>query len=162
MGSEASLRQQHSELLQLVDEVKPLLAAERLAHGCTAVRLMVSAFVRKLNVHLVLEERFVYERLLHHPDEAVVATTMRHREQTGRMRDVLTHYAERWELTMDQAIENASASFAQETTDLFEMVSKRFESENEELYPLLEQLRIASGTWPRDSTPRIKTNVGTS
>ncbi len=162
MGSSASLRQQHRELLQLIIELAPLLDHERLVQGCTGVRLMLSAFVRKLNVHLALEERFVYGRLLHHPDEAVVATTTRHHEDTRQLHDTLAQYAHRWALTTDQAIEMAPSSFVDETKSLFDVVSKRFELENEELYPLLDQVPIASGTWTIHSMPPMKAKLGTS
>jgi len=160
--SAGSMRQQHRDLLQLLREVSPLLDTERVARGCTDIRLRLSAFVRKLNVHLTLEERFVYGRLLHHPDERVVATTVRHHEDMRQLKDRLSHYAHRWTLTTDHAIEMAPSSFIEETKILFDEVSKRFHLEDEELYPLVEQARIASGTWPLHAMPVTNAKVDAS
>src|SRR6266498_5023777 len=161
MGSVNNLRKQHRELIQLARELTPLLHAERLGHNCTSIRLRLSAFVRKLQVHMALEERFVYGRFLQHPDEAVVAMMMRHHHQTRLLGTFVTHYAQQWTLSTDEAIEKGSMAFVEQTKSLFDQVWKRFHLEDEELYPLLGQIHpTSSGAWQLDSTIESKEKDG--
>ena len=150
MGSADCLRQQHRELLKLASDIAPLLEIGMLARGCTAARLRLSTFVRKLRVHLALEERYVYQRLVRHADRAVATLATRHHQETRSLGELVTRHADQWRLTDDAAIEGARSSFAEQTKHLFEEVSKRFRLEDDELYPLVDQIR-SSGTWPFES-----------
>ena len=151
MGSADCLRQQHRELFALAKNIAPLLDAEELARNCTDVRLKLSAFLRKLRVHLALEERFVYARLVRHSDRAVVAVVTRHQQETLGLGHIATRLAEHWKLTDDAAIEEASSLFIEETKHLLAHISKRFQLEDGELYPLVDQIRT-SGTLTIDSS----------
>ena len=150
MGSADCLRQQHRELLHFATELAPLLDAAQLARNCTDARLTLSAFLRKLRVHLALEERFVYARLERHSDQAVVAVAKRHHHEMLALAELATRHAERWHLSDDTAIEAASNPFIEETTGLLAQISNRFRHEDDELYPLVDQIRT-SGEMPLDS-----------
>ena len=62
----------------------------------------------------------------------------------------LGRHAERWKLSDDAAIELASNPFIEETTGLLAQISNRFRHEDDELYPLVDQIRT-SGEMPLDS-----------
>jgi len=160
MGSVNNLRKQHRELIQLARELTPLLNAERLVYSCTSIRLRLSAFVRKLQVHLALEERFIYNRFLQHPDETVFTVAMRHHHQARQLTAFVTQYAQQWTLSTDEAIEKSSAKFVDQTKSLFDQVWKRIQLEDEELYPLLGHLHISSGAWLLDPTADTKEKKG--
>jgi len=115
MSSVNHLLQQHRELRELAREIAPLLEGKRLASSCTEVRLRLSAFTRKLRVHAELEERLVYSRsgLAHHPDPAVATQTARHWRATRALVELMTGYAERWDLSGDNAIESSPSTFAE-------------------------------------------------
>jgi hypothetical protein len=147
MGSFEHLRQQHVELLQLAHELAPFLTTERLAHDFTGARLKLSSFMRKFDVHVVLEDRLVYERLLRHPDQVVTAKAAEHREQMYSLRAHATQYGRRW-VSAGAIAETALPQFIEETKNVFELLSKRFELEDGELYPLIERICSPSGTWP--------------
>src|SRR5258708_25642134 len=101
MGLVHNLHQQHGELLDLARQASPLLAAEQLAHNWTKARLRLSAFARKLRVHLSLEERFIYERLLRHPDPDLVAKATRHRKAAHSLADRVSEYAHHLTLNLE-------------------------------------------------------------
>ena len=147
MGSFEHLRQQHGELLHLAHEVAPLLTNERLARDFTGARLKLSAFIRKLEVHVVLEDRLIYELLLRHPDQVVAAKAAEHREHVRSLRTQVTQYGRHW-VSPGVIAEHALPQFLAETKSIFELVSKRFELEDGELYPLVDRICSPYGTWP--------------
>ena len=110
----------------------------------------MTAFLRKLRLHLALEERFVYARLVRHSDQAVVAVAKRHHHETLALAQLATRHAERWNLSDDAAIEVASNPFIEETKGLLTQISDRFRHEDDELYPLVDQIRT-SGELPLDA-----------
>ena len=143
------MREQHHELLRLRDAVVPLLDAERLVRSCTEVRLKLSAFARKLRVHLLLEVRFIYGRLLRHSDPAIVARAAQHQQEMHSLRDRIKDYAGQW-ISMEVAIQNEPSQFVEATKSILGLVSKRFELEDRDLYPLVDRILSPSGTWPID------------
>ncbi len=149
MGSIDQLRLKHRELHRLAMEILPLLETERLAGDSTAIRLKLSAFVRKLRVHLLVEDRFIYERLARHSNPAIVAEAIDHQRETHALRDRMTHYTRHW-ISSEAAIDEVDAKFIEETTMFLELASKRLDIEDRELYPLVDEICNRSGTWPLD------------
>jgi hemerythrin-like domain-containing protein len=149
MGSIDQLRLKHRELHRLAMAIVPLMETERVADESTAIRLNLSTFARKLRVHLLVEDRFIYERLLRHSDPAIVAKATDQQRETHALRDRLARYTRHWTST-EAAIEELDAKFIDETTALLELASKRLDIEERELYPLAEQICNRSGTWPLD------------
>lgn len=148
MAIVGSLHEQHRELRRLADGIAALCHAESLARNGMAARLRLSAFVRKVRVHLALEERFVCERLLRHSDRAIVALVTQHQNDMRSLQRRVTEYASRWSSELD--IQKSPPQFIEETMSLLEMTTKRFELEDSDLYPVVEQIMTPSGTWPLD------------
>src|SRR6266576_1664826 len=119
MGSIDHLKRQHRELLHLVKEVAPYLQAERLVHDVTAVRLKLAAFVRKLGVHLALEDRFIYERLLRHSEKAVANQAAEHQREVHSLRARVGQYAKEW-ISIGRSEDDAPPKFIDDTKALFE------------------------------------------
>ena len=115
--------------------------------------------MRKVRVHLALEERFVCERLLRHSDRAIVALVTHHQNDMRSLQRRVTDYANRWSSELD--IQKSPSQFIEETKSLLEMTTKRFELEDSDLYPVVEQIMTPSGTWPLDlmATRRVR-NAG--
>ncbi len=149
MGSIDHLRRQHRELLRLAKEIMPFLQGERPAHDFTAARLRLSAFVRKLGVHIALVDRFIYARLSRHSDPNIVAKAAEHRQDLHALRARVNRYTLEW-ISTAIAADGASPKFIDETKIIFELLFKRLEAEDSEIYPLVERICRPSGTWPID------------
>jgi hypothetical protein len=106
-----------------------LLETGQLARDFTELRLKLSAFARKLAVHLDLEARFVCARLLRHSDPKVA---MKAKEHTAA----------------------EASQFVEETKGIFESVSTRCDLEDRELYPIVDRIGSRSGTWHFELGPR--------
>jgi len=144
MGATSGFRQQHRELLELVGEIAALFDAGRLVHDSTQLRLKLSTWVRKFRVHLTLEDRLVYSRLLHHPDLAVRSKASEHQREMRTLREHFAQYTPA-RLVRDLSDDIASSQLAGETKRRFELITTKFAWEESELYELADE--ITSGTW---------------
>lgn len=146
MKNTEALRRQHADLRQLAAEIAPLLEADRLRQDSTLVRLKLCTWIRKLRVHLALEDRSVYPRL-RSSDASIAAKAAQHRRETQAMLDRLSRLTP---LHVDLEFETGADAdaFTQEATTLFERLSKSFEHEEKDFYALVDVM--PSGTWTFD------------
>jgi hemerythrin-like domain-containing protein len=157
MAVVGSFREQHIDMGRLAESITSLLRVDQLKQSCTAVRLNLSAYMRKVRVHLALEERFICERLLRHSDPAIVTRVTQHQQEMWTLGERVATYADRWNSEVE--IQKAPQQFVEETYGILELATRRFELEDHDLYPLVEQLLNPSGSWPLDlmaETDRIR------
>jgi hemerythrin-like domain-containing protein len=154
MGSVDHLRRQHGELLRLAREIVPLLDVERLAPGFTALRLKLSAFVRKVGVHLALEDRFIYGRLTRHSDPTIAGKATTHQNETNQLRERVAQFADQW-ISHGAGMESDPASFIDEAKTIFDLVAKKCDLEDREIYPLVDRICSPSGSWPLDLVSEV-------
>ncbi len=149
MKSTDSLRRQHSDLLRLADEIAPLLDAGRLTRDSTLARLKLSTWVRKLRVHLALEDRSIYPRL-RHADPNMAAKAAQHRREMQAMHERVMRRTPP-QLSRQFETEADATTFIREVKAQFDLLSKSFELEENEFYVLVDA--IPSGTWTIDGVP---------
>src|SRR5690349_22379196 len=138
------LRQQHVELLQLARQISILFDEEPGRRDSTRLRLNVSRWARKLEVHLTIEERLVYPRLLASPDPAMVTRAARHKEEMTMLREAMAQYSP-IRLIDELADEADSTAFTRETRRIFAFLATKFHFEDTELYGASGQ--TLSGQW---------------
>jgi len=137
MTATASFRKQHGELLTVAGEIGKLLDAARLATDATSARTLLSNLAGKLKIHLAMEDKTLYPRLMQDPDPKVSAMAMRFADEMGGIAEVFGGYMERWPTA--KAIQEAPQRFVTDTQKLFAALSTRIDRENNQLYPLLDQ-----------------------
>jgi len=137
MTATASFRKQHSELLTVAGEIGKLLDAARLAADATSARTLLSNLAGKLKVHLAMEDKTLYPRLMQDPDPKVSAMAKRFADEMGGIAEVFGGYMDRWPTA--KAIQEAPQRFVTDTQKLFAALSTRIDRENNQLYPLLDQ-----------------------
>jgi hypothetical protein len=123
-----------------------LLEAGQLARDFTELRLKLSAFARKLALHLDLEIRLVCSRLLRHSDPAIATTAKAHLDEMRALRDRVAHHTNRW-ISTGTSAEDETSKFIEETKSIFDVVSARCDLEDRELYPIVDRIGSCSGTW---------------
>jgi len=143
-----SFRQQHRELMQLTKEIVPLLDAERLARDCTEARLKLATWARKLRVHVTLQERSLYPRLMTHSDPQVVKKAARFQQDISTLSDQLTVYCRDW-LAEESTIREGAVTFVEQTKAMFDQMTMRFHFEDD-LYVLADQTTAVGA---RESVP---------
>jgi hypothetical protein len=144
MGAWDVLRQQHAELLQLAHEVDSLFDQGPGRRDATWLRLKLSKWARKLQVHLTLEDRLVYPRLTRGPDPQRAKKASRHQEEMRAMRETLKRF-EPARLLDELSDEARVTSLVVEARRIFGLLAAKFRFEDTELYG--PSTLTASGRW---------------
>lgn len=132
-----TFRRQHNELLAVAGEISKLLDAEKLAQDAQAARLLIGDLSGKLKVHLAMEDKSLYPKLLEDSDRQVSDTAKRFVDEMGGIAKVFGEYLDHW--PNSRAIQLAPGQFVKETNDLFGALASRIKRENSQLYPLLDR-----------------------
>ncbi len=137
MAYTKKFRAQHGELLNVVKAIVKLLDENGLRKDATEVRHLLSVLHGKLSVHLAMEDKSLYPRLLRHHDGDIRATTQRYIDEMGSLAGAFKDYIGRW--PTPSAIQSDPATFIAETGGVFEALGKRVDQENNELYVLADE-----------------------
>ncbi len=135
----AQLREEHRELMVLARQLSAAIANPEPAPQVELFELR-----RKLSSaligHLKVEDWALYPVLFEHADPSVAKTARRFSDEMGGLASAFAVYLERWTTMTIQA--NWSG-FCTESADIIEVLTKRIEREETELYPLAESARAA-------------------
>jgi hypothetical protein len=111
----------------------------------TRIRLKLSTWVRKLRVHLTLEERLVYPRLVRDPDPSIARRATQHREELTALLETLARFSPS-RLANELANEDSALGLVEEAKRTFTVVATMIRVEETELYgPLVS---MSSRQWP--------------
>ncbi len=104
-----------------------------------ALRTLLSGLAGKLSVHLAMEDKALYPRMIeaNHADSKALA--QKFMNEMGGLGDAFSAYNKKWQASM---IGSDPAGFAKETQAVFGALARRIEREDNELYPLADQIRL--------------------
>jgi len=129
-------REQHDEIEVAMAELEGLLTPEGVAADVHGVRSRVAGFLGKVGVHLAMEDKALYPKLLDSADLKVRRTAERFVKELGGLSDQLNAYNAEWPNAL--VVERDPRRFIDETSDIFELLTRRIQKENDELHPLLD------------------------
>jgi iron-sulfur cluster repair protein YtfE (RIC family) len=131
-------RAQHAELFALVTQITALLEDADLSKKAAEIRCLVSSLAGKLSIHLAMEDKRLYPKLMAHSNPDVRALSKRYSEEMGSLADDFTKFNQRW-LTA-AFIEKDPAKFVGEINLILTALQTRIEKENNQLYKLVDNL----------------------
>jgi hemerythrin-like domain-containing protein len=134
MGQIDNFVKQHDELLDLAKQISNLLKAEALTSDAKAVSTLLSRLGGKLKMHLAMENKVLYPKLLKHDKPEVRQLTEKYMTEMDQIAKLFTAYRETW--AGPSKIEADSKKFIEETSQIFQALGARIKAENTELYPL--------------------------
>lgn len=130
-----NFRRQHQELLVLVGEIAGKLKAE--PGDARGLRNLLSALAGRLTVHLAMEDKVLYPRLVEAKREDSRGIALAFQQEMGGLAQAFADYNQKWQA---QAISGDPGGFARETHALFASIGRRIARENSELYPLADRM----------------------
>lgn len=130
-------RVQHRELLDIVRDLGAQLEVERLAKDATQARTLLSMLAGKLSVHLAMEDKALYPRLLQHQNAETRELASKFMREMGGIHGVFKEYVARWPTAL--AIQTNGTAFVLETNQIFEALGSRIKREHAELFPMLDE-----------------------
>jgi hypothetical protein len=129
-----NFRRQHQDLLALAGEIAGKLKAQ--PADARGLRNLLSALAGKLTVHLAMEDKALYPRLVQENVDNSRALADAFQQEMGGLAGTFADYNQKWQL---DAIAADPAGFASETHKVFAAVGRRIARENSELYPLADR-----------------------
>ena len=136
MSKTAAFRRQHDDILKIAGQLMPYLKAPaRIAPESEAIRSILAQLFGALNVHLAMEDKGLYPKMLGSSDARVRAMAERYQAEMGGIGEVVQAYNTKWTAP---AIAGDPRGFAVATKGLLQALSARIKAENTELYPLMD------------------------
>ena len=137
MSITENLRKQHHELLEIAARLTRELDEHALSRNASTARTTLSQFSGKLKVHLNMEDRSLYPRLIGSESETVRDTARSFIAEIGGIGEAFLKYLDRW--PNSSSIQREPKEFIRETRDILSAVAKRIDKENRDLYPLVDR-----------------------
>jgi hypothetical protein len=138
MAATHSFKQHHVGILASARKLAGLLDVAQLTRSAENVRGVLSELSGRLKVHLAMEDKALYPRLLTQGDAEAQRVTRRFMNEMGTLSKTFEAYVQRW--PSPAAIQASPASFVAETKAIFAALQTRVGLEERDLYPLADRL----------------------
>ena len=138
-------RDSHSELRQMIDDLRSIMTPEMLKirpNARTAYQLMCD-LAKKVKHHLSEEDRQLYPNLLIHEDPKVKSIAWGFISGEKPLRRTFDEYHKKWLKDCDF---NFTDEFMEETREIFDMLSYRIDREEQVLLPNLLEIGLFGDT----------------
>jgi len=146
MAKSGNFRKHHQDLKQFAGQISQLLNPTQLrADGTTLRQLsgLLAELTRRLNIHLSIEDMVLYPRLLRDSDGPDKALAQKYHNDVGGLAKLYEQYCQKW--STPEAIQADPEQFSSESRYIFEILARRIEKEENELYPLYDKLPAGAG-----------------
>ena len=130
-----NFKRQHQELLDLVGELATRVKVN--PGDAKGLRTMLSALSGKLTVHLAMEDKALYPRLMQADVDNSRGLARTFQQEMGGLADTFAQYNQKWQAG---TIAADPGGFARATQELASALGKRIARENAELYPLADRV----------------------
>lgn len=139
MQSLDGYRSTHSELRQMIEDLRTLLTMDKLRvrPNARVAHEMLCDLGERVRRHLAEEDRGLYPSLLIHDDPKVKSIAWGFISGERPLRKIFDDYHKAWLKNCDF---NFSDDFVAETHEVFEMVGQRIEREEQVLFPKLVEI----------------------
>ena len=140
MSSLSQLRQDHADIVCLIDELRHLTA-----QPVPPPSLALFDARRRLSNHIIShlksEDWLLYPPLLASPDPGIAATAQQFVKEMGGLAKAFSDFVTGWDALK---IEANWAEYCRETSGILDALMNRLVRENRELLPLLEKVGSAA------------------
>lgn len=147
MRATEKFRHQHAEIMEIVTEIRTHLVRDKVAEDASDISRLLARFMGKLNVHLSMEDKSLYPKLLAHHDAHVQSMTQKFITEMGGIADAVGEYKAKW--SSSRVMQAEPEEFIAQTRRLFSALEKRVKSENTILYKALDDLEAGAGARKR-------------
>lgn len=130
-----NLSRQHRELVRTGTEIFGWLDAGKLRGGAAQAYRAVATMSGILSVHLAMEDRSFYPRLIGHADRELSSLARRFLDERGLLEQRFRDYRAAWPSAM--VIEGAPAGFVDDTRALLGLMWNRMKMEDDVLHPAI-------------------------
>lgn len=133
-----SFRQQHDGLVEIVTEISGYLDGTNARDNAKTVSSLLNQLSGRLNIHLRMEDTVIYPKMIESSNAEASKTARQFQDEMGGLSKAYMDYAGKW--NVPQNIETDPDGFITDTKAVFAALATRIERENNDLYPLAEQV----------------------
>lgn len=135
-----SYRNTHTELRQMIDELRALLTMEqmRLRPNVRIAHELLCDLGDRVRKHLAEEDRGLYPSLLIHEDPRIKSIAWGFISGGSPLRKLFDDYHNNW---LNNSDFNFCEEFIAETHHIFEMIGMRLDREEQVLFPQLSEIK---------------------
>ncbi|MBW0144303.1 hemerythrin domain-containing protein [Sphingomicrobium clamense] len=138
MSRTSALRAQHDRIEQLAGKLDREVMARREGDDCDAIALLLAKLLGVLRIHLATEDQSLYPYMIDSGDQHASGLVQHFQDEMGGLAGTVSQFAERW--TCARTMESGFADFRHELVAILSALSKRIARENDQLYPLADEL----------------------
>ena len=140
MTNTDALRHDHTELLDMAEQIVASLKPYGLSEDAGPVSALLSTYMKKLKVHLATEDLGFYPQLISGADPALASLAKTYQDEMLNITTSVLAYSETW--NSESGIQANADRFCTETHALLASLRRRIEKENQELYPLVDATSV--------------------
>jgi len=131
-----NLQRQHREILGIVQQMSAGLDAGKLIQreSADSMRALLSQLSGKVSVHLAMEDKSLYPKLVANTNAATSKTAQRFVSDMGPIAEAFANFVKQWPTSA--AISQQPTVFVEHTRAIFKALGDRVTREERELYPL--------------------------
>lgn len=133
-----SYRKQHNELLELAGKLVGKLTKDEILKNPEEIINLLAQFASKLNLHLTMEDKALYPKLLTSNNSKTSQTAREYMTEMGGIKQVVEKYISSWSLAKN--ISSDPQKFIEESKGIVTALKNRIDKENTVLYPLADAL----------------------
>jgi hemerythrin-like domain-containing protein len=130
-------REQHNDMLKLIEELVPLLNENNLAKDATAARKGLNILMGKLKLHLSAEDNVFYPELVKSKDTELASLAVRFASEMKTTSKAVLDYNEKW--STPTSIKTNPSDFIKETKQIVAALRDRIKRENQQLYAAVDK-----------------------
>ncbi|RJF91907.1 hemerythrin domain-containing protein [Noviherbaspirillum saxi] len=130
-------KKDHNEILALVAELRTITQAG-IAKNADAIAQQIRTMSSVIKLHLAAEDRVLYPALAKSQNPAVAKVGERFQQEMGGIAAAYMEFAGKW--TIGSKVSSNPEGFKEEANNLFKALHERIQKENQELYPLADQI----------------------
>jgi len=138
MAMTDSYRKQHNELLDLAGKLSGKLVRDEVIKSADEIISILSQFASKLNMHLTMEDKALYPKLMTSSNPKTAQTAREYMTEMGGIKQVVEKYISSWSLSKN--IISDPQKFIDESKGIISALKARIDKENNILYPLADSL----------------------
>ncbi len=132
-------RDQHDKILEITRKIaRFLIDNEELSANSNHVNKLLADLSRNLQIHLTLEDTALYPIICITDDAEMRELAEKYKTEMGDIKKLCVEYFEKWQSSFK--IKSNPMGFIKETNTLFNLLNKRIDLENNELYKRIDEL----------------------
>lgn len=138
MAMTDAYRKQHNELLDMAVKLSGKLTKDEVVKSADEIVGILSQFASKLNMHLTMEDKALYPKLMTSSNPKTAQTAKEYMTEMGGIKQVVEKYISSWSITKN--LTSDPQKFIDESKGIISALKTRIDKENNILYPLADSL----------------------